>query len=70
MGKVENSKNNRNYKIVIEAGRHKSKAYKANMRRRMRRLICYGRHESSELGSDGVGSGSNIRSGFKVVARL
>jgi hypothetical protein len=70
VGKVKNLKNNGNYKIAIEAGQHKSEAYKANIRRRIRRLIYYGRHKNSELGSDGVGSGSNIRSRSKAAARL
>ena len=69
MGEVENLENNRNYEIAIKAGRRKSEAYKANMRR-MRRLICYRRHESSKSGSNGVGSRSDIKSGSKAAARL
>ena len=67
---VENPKNNGNYKTAIEARRRKSKAYKANIRRRIRRLIYYSRYKSSELGSDGVDSRSNIRSRSKAAARL
>jgi hypothetical protein len=70
VGKVENLENNGNYEIATEAGRRKSEAYKANIRRRMRCLICHGRHESSKSGSDEIGSGSNIRNGFKAAARL
>jgi hypothetical protein len=70
IGEVENPKNNGNYKTAIEARRRKSKAYKANIRRRIRRLICYRRHKNSELGSNGVDNKSNIRNGFKVAARL
>jgi hypothetical protein len=70
VGKAENPKNNGNYKIAIEAGRRKSEAYKANIRRRIRRSICYRRHKSSESGSDGVGGRSNIKSRSKVIARL
>jgi hypothetical protein len=70
VGEVKNPKNNGNYEIAIEAGRYKSKAYKANMRRRIRRLICYRRYKSSKSGSDGVGSRSNIRSKSKAAARL
>jgi hypothetical protein len=54
----------------MEAGRYKSEAYKVNIGRRIRRLIYYRRYKSSELGSDGVGSGSNIKSRSKAVARL
>jgi hypothetical protein len=70
VGEVENPENNRNYKIAIEAGQRKSKAYKANIRRRMRCLICYRRYKSSELGSNGVDSRSDIRSRSKAAARL
>jgi len=70
VGKAENPKNNGNYKIATEAGRYKSEAYKANMRRRIRRLICYRRHESSESGSDEVGGESDIKSRSKATARL
>jgi hypothetical protein len=68
--KVENPKNNRNYKVTIEARRYKSKAYKVNIRRRIRRLIYYRRHKSNKLGSNGVDSKSNIKSRFKAAARL
>jgi hypothetical protein len=67
--KVENPKNNGNYEIAMEAGRRKSEAYKANTRR-MRRSTYYGKHKSSESGSDGVGNRSNIKSRFKTAARL
>jgi hypothetical protein len=70
VGKVENPKNNRNYKIVIKAGQYKSKAYKANIRRRIRRLICYRRHKSNKLGFNKVDSRSNIKSRSKMAARL
>jgi hypothetical protein len=70
VSKVENLKNNGNYKIAIEAGRRKSEAYEANIRRRIRRLIYYRRHKSSKLGSDGVDNRSNIKSGSKAAARL
>ena len=70
IGEAENPKNNGNYEIVIEARRRESKAYKANIRRRMRRLIYYRRHKSSELGFNGVSSESDIRSKSKVAARL
>jgi hypothetical protein len=70
VGKAENPKSNRNYKIVIKAGRRKSEAYKANIRRRIRRLICYKRHKSSKSGSDKVGSRSDIKSKSKAAARL
>jgi hypothetical protein len=70
VGKVENPKNNGNYKTAIEARRHKSKAYKANIRRRIRRLICYRRHKNSKSGSDEVGNRNDIKSRSKAVARL
>jgi hypothetical protein len=70
ISKVENPKNNGNYKVAIKAGRCKSEAYKANIRRRIRRLIYYRRHKSSKSGFNRVGGRSDIRSRSKVVARL
>jgi hypothetical protein len=70
VSKVENPENNGNYKTAIEAKQYKSEAYKANIRRRIRRLIYYGRHKSNKSESDGVDSESNIRSRSKAVARL
>jgi hypothetical protein len=70
VGEVENPKNNGNYKTAIKARQYKSEAYKANTRRRIRRSTCHGRHKSSESGSDGIGSRSNIRSKSKAAARL
>jgi transcriptional regulator NrdR family protein len=70
VGKAENPENNRNYEIVIEARQYKSKAYKANIRRRIRCLTCYRRYKNSELGFDKVGNRSNIKSRSKAAARL
>jgi hypothetical protein len=70
VGKVKNPKNNGNYKIAIKAGRCKSKAYKANIRKRIRCLIYYKRYKSSKSGSDGVDNRSNIKSRSKAAARL
>jgi hypothetical protein len=70
VGEVKNLKNNGNYKTAIEAGQYKSKAYKANIRRRIRYSTYYKRHKSSKLGSDEVGNRSDIRSRSKAMARL
>jgi hypothetical protein len=70
IGKVKNPKNNGNYKTATKAGRRKSEAYKANIRRRIRCLIYYKRHKSNKSGSNEVGSRSDIRSKLKAAARL
>ena len=70
ISEVENPKNNRNYKIAIKAGRRKSKAYKANIRRRIRRSIYYKRYKNNKLRSNGVGNKSDIKSKSKAAARL
>jgi hypothetical protein len=68
--KVKNLENNGNYKIAIEARQSKSKAYKANIRRRIRCLIYYGRYKSNKLGSNGIDNKSDIKSRSKAAARL
>jgi hypothetical protein len=70
ISKVENLKNNRNYEIAIEAGRYKSEAYKANIKRRIRRLIYYRKYKSNKSRFDGVDNKSNIRNKSKAAARL
>jgi hypothetical protein len=70
IGEVKNPKNNGNYKIAIETRQYKSEAYKANIKRRIRRLIYYRRHKSSKLRSNKVDNKSNIRSRSKAAARL
>jgi hypothetical protein len=70
ISEVKNPKNNGNYKIAIEARQYKSEAYKANIKRRIRRLIYYRRHKSSKLRSNKVDNKSNIRSRSKAAARL
>jgi hypothetical protein len=70
VGEVENLKNNGNYKIVIEARQYKSKAYKANIRRRIRHSTYYKRYKNSESEFNGINNRSNIKSRFKAAARL
>jgi hypothetical protein len=70
VGKAENLKNNKNYKIAIKARQRKSKAYKANIRRIIRRSIYYGRHKSNKSGFNRVDNKSDIRSKSKAVTRL
>jgi hypothetical protein len=70
ISKVKNPKNNGNYKIAIEARRCKSKAYKVNIRRRIRYSIYYRRYKSNKLGFNKVDNKSNIRSRSKAAARL
>jgi hypothetical protein len=70
VSEVENPKNNRNYKIAIEAGQYKSEVYKANIRRRIKCLIYYKRHKSNKLRFNRVSNKSDIKSKSKAAARL
>ena len=71
LGDVKDPKNHGNYnRTAIEDGRREPKAYKANIMRIIRHLICPEKRRSTELGSNAINSGSDIRSRFKAVAGL
>jgi hypothetical protein len=68
---VRDPKNHGNYNgMAIEDGRREPKAYKANIIRIMRYLICPKKRGSTKSESDAIDGGSDIRSGSKVVAGL
>jgi hypothetical protein len=71
LGDIKDPKNHGNYNgTAIEDGRREPKAYKANIIRIIRHLICPEKYRSTELGSNTVDSGSNIRSGSEAAAGL
>ena len=71
LGDAKDPKNHGNYnRTAIEDGRREPKAYKANIMRIIRHLICPKKRGSTKLGSNAVDGGSNIRSGSKAAAGL
>ena len=71
LSNVKDSKNHGNYNgTAIEDGQQEPKAYKANIIRIIRHLICPEKHRSTKLGSNIINGGSDIRSGSKAVAGL
>jgi hypothetical protein len=71
LGDAKDPKNHRNYNgTAIEDGRREPKAYKANIIRIIRHLICPKKRGSTELGSSAIDGESDIRSGSKVAAGL
>jgi hypothetical protein len=71
LGNTKDPKNHRNYNgIAMEDRRREPKAYKANIMRIMRYLICLEKYRSTKLGSNTINGRSNIRSGFKAAAGL
>jgi hypothetical protein len=71
LGNTKDPKNHGNYnRTAIEDGRREPKAYKANIMRIIRHLICLKKRGSTELGSDAVNSGSDIRSRSEAAAGL
>ena len=71
LGNAKDPKNHGNYNgTAIKDGRQELKAYKANIIRIIRHLICPEKRRSTELGSNAINSGSDIRSRFKAVAGL
>ena len=71
LSNIKDPKNHGNYNgIAIEDGRREPKAYKANIIRIIRHLICPKKYKSIKLGFDTIDSGSDIRSGFKAAAGL
>jgi hypothetical protein len=68
---VKDPKNHGNYnRTAIEDRRREPKAYKANIIRIIRHLICSKKRRSTKLGSNAVDNRSDIRSGSKAAARL
>jgi hypothetical protein len=71
LGYIKDPKNHKNYnRIAIKDKRREPKAYKANTIRIIRHLIYPKKRKSTKLGSNIIDSKSNIKSGFKAVARL
>ena len=71
LGNVKDPKNHGNYNgTAIEDGRRELKAYKANIIRIIRHLICLKKRKSIKSGSNTVNSGSDIRSRSKAAAGL
>jgi hypothetical protein len=71
LGNIKDLKNHGNYnRMAIEDGWREPKAYKANIIRIIRHLICPKKRGSTKLGSNTMDNRSNIRSRFKVAAGL
>jgi hypothetical protein len=71
LGDAKDPENHGNYnRMAMEDGRREPKAYKANIMRIMRHLICPKKRGSTKSGSDAVDGGSDIRSGSKAAAGL
>jgi hypothetical protein len=71
LGDIKDPENYRNYnRTAIKDRRRESKVYKANIIRIIRHLICPEKRGSTELGSNIIDSGSDIRSRFKAAAGL
>jgi hypothetical protein len=71
LGDVKDLKNHGNYnRTAIKDGQREPKAYKANIIRIIRHLICFEKRRSIKLGSNVIDSGSDIRSRSKAAAGL
>jgi len=71
LGDIKDLKNHGNYNgTAIEDGRREPKAYKANIIRIIRHLICSKKRGSIKLESNTVDGESDIRSGSKAAAGL
>jgi hypothetical protein len=71
LGNIKDLKNHGNYnRMAIEDGWREPKAYKANIIRIIRHLICPKKRGSTKLGSNTMDNRSNIRSRFKAAAGL
>ena len=71
LGNIKDLKNHRNYnRIIIKDRQREPKAYKANIIRIIRHLICSKKRKSTKLRSNAVNSGSDIKSGSKAAAGL
>jgi hypothetical protein len=71
MGDIKDLKSNRNYSgITIEDGQQEPKAYKANIIRIIRQLLCPRRRGDTKLGSGAIDGESDIRSRSKAAAIL
>jgi hypothetical protein len=71
LSNTKDLKNHRNYnRTAIEDGWREPKAYKANIIRIIRHLICPEKRGSTKLGFNIIDNGSDIRSKSKAAARL
>jgi hypothetical protein len=68
---MKDLKNHRNYNgMAIKDKWREPKAYKANIMRIIRHLICPKKRGSTKLESNTINGGSDIRSGSKAAAGL
>ena len=71
LSNIKDLKNHRNYNgIAIKDGRREPKAYKANIIRIIRHLICLKKYKSIKLRFNIINSGSDIKSKFKTAMGL
>jgi hypothetical protein len=71
LSNIKDLENYRNYnRTAIKDGWQEPKAYKANIIRIIRYLICLKKHKSIKLKSNIIDNRSDIRSGFKAAAGL
>jgi hypothetical protein len=71
LGDIKDPKNHGNYnRMAIKDRRREPKAYKANIIRIIRYLICPKKRGSTKSGSNTIDNRSDIRSGSKAAARL
>ena len=71
LGNIKDPKNHGNYNgTAIKDGRQELKAYKANIIRIIRHLICPKKCKSTKLEFNTIDNRSDIRSRFKVMAGL
>jgi hypothetical protein len=71
LSNTKDPKNYRNYnRIAIEDRRREPEAYKANIIRIIRHLICPKKYRSTKLRSDTIDSESDIKSRSKTAAEL
>ena len=68
---IKDFKNNGNYKrTTIKDRRREPEAYKVNMMRIIRHLICLKKYKDIKLRSDIINNGSDIKSGFETMTKL
>jgi hypothetical protein len=71
LSNIKDLENHGNYNgTAIKDRRQEPKAYKANIIRIIRHLICLKKHRSIKLGSNAIDGESDIRSGSKAAAGL
>jgi len=67
---IKNSENNRNYKrMTIKDEKRELKAYKVNMMRIIRHLICLKKYKDIKSRFNIINNESDIKSGFKAMIK-